>query len=121
MESSSSLLPWRSAVLPPIFLYSYSVTFCYLQFFLIYFGQGRVTMFPYEMFAFIWQWKQRVTEKLEGGGGKALLPMVACSPPELNWHPTGANNYIVRQTILGKGECTAMNFQTTARPIDLYN
>lgn len=74
MESSSSLLPWRSAVLPPIFLYSYSVTFYYLQFFLIYFGQGRVTMFPYEIYLFIWQWKQRVTEKLEGGGGKALLP-----------------------------------------------
>lgn len=28
-----------------IFLFSYSVRFCYLHFFLIYFGQGRVTMF----------------------------------------------------------------------------
>lgn len=113
----SSLLPWRSAVLPPIFLYSYSVRFCYLQFFLIYFGQMKC-------FAFIWQWKQRVTEKLEEGeGGKALLPCQTAhgSPLELNWHPTGTNNYIVRETIWGKGECTAMNFQTTARPIDLYN
>lgn len=86
MESSSSLLPWRSAVWRPI-----APSFCFLtqsdfatySVFWFILAKGESQCFHMKIFAFIRQWKQRVTEKLEEGDERQS----AAPPPYCIWSP----------------------------------